>query len=383
MENEMISLGEKENFLATSTLFVKEFEKGFVDYFTSLYEGYEKEVSKEESHEIALAVYHGLFKCEADIFEIREKLFTCMYHNGLLIGFLINRSFLYLLEKYLAFAHEHHITPQVELLIGYISRFVTIIESKATSKTTNTMATLDFSFSNDIMFSHINNIVETFEQMRENNVSVVFLNLYKGVPISSEATVIGVEGDNVIFRIEKLQEIAMKLDGKAFIVRNDYFNKHLKADIVSCNFQTNTVVLNNFIYLLNMPALQREFIRVHPDIVAKVFLHQFGNVQTSGRLFDISMNGLGVVSSENNGIFVGAKILVEFELNSASVVSNGDKKIEVHAEVMNVIDYKDSYRYCMRIFPDQEMSSKIFQYIAKREGEILKELNNELNEYVM
>jgi len=95
------------------------------------------------------------------------------------------------------------------------------------------------------------------------------------------------------------------------------------------------------------------------------------------------LNGLGVVSSENNGIFVGAKVLVGFELNSASVSTQSDRKIEVQGEVMNVIEYKDSYRYCMRIFPDQEMSGKIFQYISKREDEILEELNNELNEYVL
>ena len=131
-----------------------------------------------------------------------------------------------------------------------------------------------------------------------------------------------------------------------------------------------------------MPALQREFIRVHPDIIANVYLHQFDNMQTIGRLYDLSMNGLGVVSSENNGIFVGAKVLVEFELNSASISSvKGDKKIEVQGEVINVIEYKDSYRYCMRIVPNREMSDKILHYITKREREILEDLNNELNEY--
>jgi len=60
------------------------------------------------------------------------------------------------------------------------------------------------------------------------------------------------------------------------LCKNEYFSKHLKADIVYSNFQNGTVVLTNFIYLLNMPALQREFIRVHPDIIAKAFYISLG-----------------------------------------------------------------------------------------------------------
>lgn len=382
MEKEVISSSDKEKFLAASALFLKEFEPSFTEYFTCLCVNYDKAVSKDEAKEIALTIYQGLFKCDYDIEELREDLFVRMRHDGVMIGFLINRSLFYVIESYLSFARKQEIDSQVELLIGCMSHFIHVIESEVTPKVCNATAAFDVSFSSDVMFTPTNNIIEAFHTMRDDNQSVTFLNLYKGVPISSEASIIKIEGEQVTFRIDKLQEIAMKLDAQAFIVKNNYFNKHLKADIVHSDFQNNTVVLKNFIYLLNMPALQREFIRVHPDIIANVYLHQFDNMQTIGRLYDLSMNGLGVVSSENNGIFVGAKVLVEFELNSASISSvKGDKKIEVQGEVINVIEYKDSYRYCMRIVPNREMSDKILHYITKREREILEDLNNELNEY--
>ena len=344
---------------------------------------YDKVIPKEEAKEIALELYRGLFKCDYDISNLREDIFIRMRQDGVMIGFFINRSMFYLIEQYIAFAREHDISPQVELLLGCVSRFINLLENEVTPKVSNYTGAFDVSFSSDVMFSPTNNIIETFNQMKKENQSVVFLNLYKGVPISSEAMIVDIEGENITFKIDQLQEIAMKLDGQAFIVKNNYFNKHLKADIVYSNFQTNTVVLTNFIYLLNMPALQREFIRVHPDIVAKVFLHQFGNLQTSGRLYDLSMNGLGVVSSENNGMFIGAKVLIEFELNSASVAADGDRKIEVQGEVINIIEYKDSYRYCMRIFPNRVMSEKILRYIALREREILEDLNSELKDYTV
>ena len=381
MEKEVISQGDKENFLAASALFLKEFEIPFVEYVSCLCMSYDKTTSQEASQEIALNIYHGLFKCDYEMGELRDDLFSRMQQNGVMVGFLINRSMFYLIENYISFARREEIEPQVELLINCVSHFINILESEVTPKACNSKAVFDVSFSNDVMFTPTNNIIETFFTMKEDNQSVVFLNLYKGVPISSEASIVAIEGENVTFHIDTLQEIAMKLDGQAYIVKNDYFNKHIKADIVYSDFQNNTVVLKNFIYLLNMPALQREFIRVHPDIIANVYLHQFGNMQTKGRLYDLSMNGLGVVSNENNGIFIGAKVLVSFELNSASIPMEGDKKIEVQGEVINVIEYKGSYRYCMRIVPNRAMSEKILHYITKREREILEDLNNELKEY--
>ncbi|NCB55646.1 MAG: PilZ domain-containing protein, partial [Epsilonproteobacteria bacterium] len=170
-------------------------------------------------------------------------------------------------------------------------------------------------------------------------------------------------------------------EAQAFIVKNEWFSKHLKADIIESNFQTNTIVLSNFTYLLNMPAIQREFVRVHPDILAKVYLRPSHSLPTSGRLYDLSINGLGVVSSENNGIYVGAKVSVTFELNSATIAIDGDKTIELQGEIVNIIDYQGSFRYCMRIFPDRIMSKKILNYISQREKEILEDLNQELEAY--
>lgn len=380
MENEVDSQSNRDKFLVTSEHFVREFEHSFKEYFSCLCVNYDKTISQEVAQEIALSIYHSIFKCDCDIGKLKEELLTKL-QSDTMVGFLINRSMFYLIENYLSFARKEAIEPQIELLISCISHFITLIESDVSPKVCNATPVFDVSFSNDVMFTPTNTIIETFAAMKEEEQNVTFLNLYQGVPISSEASIVAIEKEKVTFRIDKLQEIAMKLDGQAFIVKNNYFNKHLKADIASSDFQNNTVVLKNFMYLLNMPALQREFIRVHPDIIANVYLHQFGNTQTKGRLYDLSMNGLGVVSSENNGIFVGAKVLVTFELNSASIPMKGDKTVEVQGEVINVIEYKDSYRYCMRITPDRAMSEKIMHYITKREREILEELSGELNAY--
>ena len=369
---------DKDEFLANSALFLKEFKPQFIDYFTSLCLSYDCAIPKEETMEIAESIYENVFKCNFDIRDLRNDVFVKMRQDGVMIGFLINRSMFYLMENYVQFAKNKHISSQVEILLLCTNRFIKLFENEITSKVSSSVVQFDFS-ENEVTFS-TNNIIDIFHKIKEDNQTVKFLNLYQGVPISCDAKVVEIDGENVSFSMDKLQEIAMRLDGHAYIVKNDYFRKHIKADIVYNNFITNSVVLNNFIYLLNMPAIQREFTRVHPDIVAKVYLHQFGDIQTSGRLYDLSISGLGVISSENNGIFVGAKVLVDFDLNSSSLKKKN--KVEVEGEVVNIIEYKGSYRYCMRIFPEKGMDKKIVQYINQREKEIIENLKDELKEYI-
>ena len=375
-----ITQRDKDNFSANATLFLQEFEFHFIEYFVSLCGSYDCAIDKSEVRIMASSIYKNIFKCDFDITEFKEDLLVKMQQDGVMVGFLVNRSLFYLIEKYMDFAKSKKVEPHIEILILCINRFINLIETKISKKYVTSVLRFD-SDASDVILPSYNTIIELFRKIKEENQTVTFLNLYQGVPISHKADIVKIEGENISFSMEKLQEIAMKLDGNAFIIKNDYFGKHIKADIVYSDFITNTVTLNNFIYLLNMPALQREFVRVHPDIIAKVYLSQNGAQQTSGRLYDLSMNGLGVVSSDNNGIVVGSKVIVDFELNDV-LATNVKEKIEVAGEVLNIIEYKGSYRYCMRIFPQQEMCDKIATYINQREKDILENLQDELRDYI-
>lgn len=379
MKNEANRQREKGAFFKNSATFLKEFESIYVEYFSSLCLSYDSAISKEEAKAIALSIYHNLFKCDINVNGVREDLLVKMRQDGVMIGFLISRSMFYLIENYINFTKKRGIVSHVELLTRCISRFINLIEGDVSKKLDASVGEFDVQFNQLPVVSHT--IIETFKQIKEEGKCVQFLNLYQGVPISYSANIVSIEGESVTFQTERLQEIAMKLDGQAFIIKDDYFAKHIKADIVYSNFMRNTVTLNNFIYLLNMPALQRESVRVHPNIIATVYLHQFGGCETSGRLYDLSMHGLGVLSSQNNGIFPGVKVFVAFNLSTADQKSTDE--IEVEAEVINIIQYKDSYRYCMRIFPDIQMSEKIVQYINQREKEIIQNLEDELKEYII
>lgn len=52
-----------------------------------------------------------------------------------------------------------------------------------------------------------------------------FFNLYEGIPIQHIATVFDVDENSVVFKTVHTQEIAMKIDGTAYILKDDNFDK--------------------------------------------------------------------------------------------------------------------------------------------------------------
>lgn len=372
-ENERI-----ENFLSDSSDFIEEFQPTFVKYFVNLCKSYEEFYSYETLEEVAGIVYKDIFVVDIFITTLEKDIFKEMLENGVKIGFLINKSMFFLLDNYIQNMKKNeecneHIRTMIMCITEYTNQFEKHICTK------NKQQPLHLNFDTIENFSSGNNILDIFKDIRDAGEEIIFFNLYKGIPIQHKATIIDIGDGDIAFKTIQTQEIAMKMEGVAYILKDDNFDKYIKADIVYNNFSTNIVVLNNFTYLMNMPAIGREFVRVHPEIMAEVSLSQDQELVTKGKLFDLSIDGLGVVSEENNGIYAGAKISLDFTLKISSLEEVN--YIQVEAEVLNIIEYSNSYRYCIKIFPKSDVEDKIARYVKAREVEILHSLHLKLDDY--
>jgi hypothetical protein len=356
-ENERI-----EKFLSDSSVFIDEFRPTFVEYFVNLCTSYDKFYSQETLEEVANIVYKDIFAVDIFITTFEKDIFKEMLEDGVMIGFLINRSMFFLLENYIKDANKRgNCKEHIESIISCITEYINQFEKNICDK--NRIQPLHLNFDTLDNFSAGTNILEIFKKIKDRGDNITFFNLYKGIPIQHQASIIDIDGDEVVFRTMQTQEMAMKMDGVAYLLKDGNFDKYIKADIVYNNFSNNTVVLNNFTYLLNMPATSREFIRVHPDIMAEVSL----------------CNGLGVISEENNGIYAGAKIHINFPLEISRLET--PSYISVDGEVLNIIEYSSSYRYCIKIYPKADAENHIRNYVKAREIEILDSLNQEMKIY--
>ena len=379
MEHKGVDVEDRElldKFLIESSDFIDDFRPTFVKYFVNLCMSYDKFYSKETLEEVAKIVYKDIFVVDIFLTTFEKDVFKEMIEDGVMLGFLINRSMFFLLENYVKETKQMgKCKEHIECMIFCITEYINQFEKNICNK--SRLQPLHVNFDTLDNFSAGKNILDIFKEVKYKGDEVTFFNLYKGIPIQHKATIIDIDEDEVVFKTMQTQEIAMKMDGVAYILKDENFDKYLKADIVYNNFSNSTVVLSNFTYLLNMPATNREFIRVHPDIMAEVSLCYEQELSISGKLFDLSVDGLGVISEENNGIYAGAKIHIEFPLK----ISDSENMISVDGEVLNIIEYSNSYRYCIKIYPKLHIEDKIKEYVKAREVEILDSLNKELESY--
>jgi hypothetical protein len=366
---------ETKNFLDDSIEFIESFKDEFVDYFIELCRTYKNNYEENTLRDVGALIYQDIFKDDIFITTFEGNIFSEMKEDGVLVGFLINKLGFFLIEKYIEFFKNKSVdySNNLELLVRLVHKYTIDFEIEICKKNIQEPYSLNF----DTEESHRDDekIYKILENIGKNKKNVTFFNLYEGIPISSEGKIIKIENDEITFNVDKLQKIAMLDERVAYILKNDDFTKYIKADIIENSFHEDQIVLGNFSYLFNMPAMNRTHIRVYPEALVHVKLELEPNLITNGILYDLSVSGLGVISSQNNGIFAGAKVDISFDLD----FKDGLRKVLVYGEILNIIEYKESYRYCIKIFPNSRDENFIDQYVKSREINILNTLEEKTN----
>ncbi len=350
-----------------SNFIEKDLQNDLVGFLTIKFDESNVDMDLDEKEKLTFFISKNLLKEKFDLNSLDENLISKIRQNSDFFSFLISKS---------AFFYLSRIDAKIcKTALIKVENFLLKFEELINMVTWKDNSFIGFDNDSSFLYSS-NNIIDTFKRIKKDGESIVFMNLYKGVPVKSKAFVVDINDGAVTFKLEnELQGIAMKIDGKAFILTNDYFSKYIKADISYINFLDKSVVLENFIYLLNMPTAEREYIRVYPDILAKVMLNTKDEVAIEGKLFDLSENGLGVASEECSNLQAGYDVNVSFDLDTYRCE-------KINGKVMNIIKYDNSYKYCIKIFPNRTAKKQIVNYVQRREDEIVLELKNELSNYI-
>lgn len=229
-------------------------------------------------------------------------------------------------------------------------------------------------------FSLFENIIDNLNRVKNTSNKLHFLNLYDGVKVECEGSIISIEQDTVVCKVNLMQILAMKQEGNAYILQDDNLPQHLKANIISIDIKNSTILLGNFSRQAKMPAKDRRFSRVHPNKFTKVTLCNEADVCLIGKLYDISEGGMGVVSSENVGFKNSQVITAKFSLVMPKTLEEFD--LELKFKLVVALNYQGSMRYCFEIVDrNQNGISKLIEFSRQREEETLKDLQDKLNLY--
>ena len=196
--------------------------------------------------------------------------------------------------------------------------------------------------------------INTFTRMKNAKVRPEFLNLYDG--------------------LDMMQILAMKQDGKGFILPNSFFSKQLRADIVDYNIADKSVTLSNFSRTATMHANKRKFQRVLPNRFTKISL-KGEQGELVGSLYDISEGGMSILSSQATNFKDGEELEANFDI---LLSPNEVKNVSLKLKLVTELAYKGYIRYCMQLVDDDKT---IKDFTQKRVKETLDELRSRINLY--
>jgi hypothetical protein len=220
-------------------------------------------------------------------------------------------------------------------------------------------------------------ILNIFQQIVKDKQEISLMNVYKGVPITYQATIYEVIDWSVIVITEQDQIVCLDREKETYI-RSNYFKEILRARVMEVDFTKTAGVLSRFEYIGSSIG-KRTQVRVEPKDPISGFIEPiFTGNPIKGELADLSEDGLGIYLPTGKilpGIFVqGTIVNVYMQLPRAELKGVSDLKVEGKIVNTQLQSYYERHRIGVRLQPDTRARKLIKEFISQRHFDIMKEI---------
>ena len=203
-----------------------------------------------------------------------------------------------------------------------------------------------------------------------------FLNYYKEIPVSYDATLLSVENDMAEFEVHEYQAKAISLERTALIYSHEksHIQEDMSGDVFYVNIAKKRVILCKFGYG-KIISDRRRFVRVTLDIPIQADL-VFENDILTGSIMDLSLGGAAMTVMSKELLVPGADINLFLKLpgtQPASVIEVG-----MSATVVKLMGEEAPFNCFIEFHAEKHSQQQIAYFINQRQVEIIKELK-ELN----
>lgn len=201
-----------------------------------------------------------------------------------------------------------------------------------------------------------------------------FLNYYKEIPVSYNATLLSVENEMAEFDVHDYQAKIIAMDKSTLIYSHPLSDN--SDDMIGEAFYVNTarkrVILCNFGYV-RIRSDMRQFVRVHLDNPVDADLIFAGDL-LEGAVQDISLGGAAISTMSADLLVPGLDIHLLVKLPDP--VGNSRREVGLRATIINVIGSCAPYTCFLEFHPEKHSQQHIGYYINHRQVEIIKELKD-------
>lgn len=201
-----------------------------------------------------------------------------------------------------------------------------------------------------------------------------FLNHYKEIPVSYDATLLSVENEMVEFSVHENQAKVINMEKHVLI--HFHAKSPVPEDIIGEAFYVSSakkrVILCNFGYV-RIRSFMRRFVRVRLDSPVEIELMFDGDILKC-KVDDISLGGAAISAESSELLVPGLDVKVFLKLPNL----NDNSKIEVAmtATIIKVIGTSPPYVCLIEFHAEKHSQQQIAFYINQRQVEIIKELKN-------
>ncbi len=201
-----------------------------------------------------------------------------------------------------------------------------------------------------------------------------FLNYYKEIPVSYDATLLHVENEMAEFAVHEYQAKVINMEKKSLIYSHSMstFPEDIIGEAFYVSSAKKRVILCNFGYAHILSDMRR-FVRVLLDNPVEAELLVEGDI-IKGNVKDISLGGAAVSVMSSDSLTPGLDINMFLklpELNRNSVIEVG-----MSATIVKVTGENAPFICLIEFHAEKHSQQQIAYYINQRQVEIIKELKD-------
>lgn len=206
---------------------------------------------------------------------------------------------------------------------------------------------------------------------QKHGISVI--NYYKGLPVSSVASVVGIEKNILDLDVTPQQAVAISKERYTFI-RSKLFRHAILAKAQYVSIKHKAVSLHKLCFVEIMAESRRHLrLEVEPPMNA-LFNGSAGIVR--GRLIELSLGGAVMTTPQSLSEILGEETNLSFMV--PDIEQNTTYNIKLPAKIMRVVDETTPMQYIFSIKTDDRISDRVIaKYLFHRQVEIVRDLKDQ------
>jgi hypothetical protein len=213
--------------------------------------------------------------------------------------------------------------------------------------------------------------MRTFENLVLEKRPIKLFNTYRGLPLDSEVSILGIEQGKITTSILSYHAVCMALTGQTYLY-TPHLPETLKASVLKVDFRKKQAVLSDFSSTGQLIG-KRRLARVEPNEALEVQIYD-GKQHIGGKIINISSEGMCIVAYFANlyGLKLqeDMKVFIDFKTPGAANTMRS----------VGIITYSSSkeglavHRLGIKITPAPEIKPLLDDYISRRQIELMNEM---------